>query len=603
MRFFLFSLLLLSQVINAQDTVQYRLKVTDAAHHLAEVEIVFPAVADETLEVKMPVWRSGRYEILDLPKGVRFFRAHNEQGETQATERINKNTWRVSLAEPGKVAVRYQLYANMLSHRVRHIDSTHAFLDASGVFMYSPRFRSTPVVVSLSVPQGWQSRSGMESTGPHQFTAPNYDVLVDSPIESGIHAFRAFVVDGLEYEIVVWGEGNYDMDKLQADIIGLHQAAATVWDHFPFKRYVYMYHVGDGLRGATEHLNSTIIQWDRFGFYPREEYNKIIGTTAHEFVHTWNVKSYRPAGITPYNYNAENYSSLLWMAEGTTSYYDNLLTARAGIYTVEEYLKELAKGIEAHLKKPGRHVMSVQQASFNKWLVEEFDRIKNASVSIYLEGSLVSWLMDKHIRELTQNKRSMDDLQQWLFERFKVTERGYTEADVLQGLQELTGQSFADFWADYVRGTKAIDFDELLSFYGLQFKAPKKLKPGEKPKPWIGIETENKGGLLRIRHVAQDSPAWKAGLAAGDALIAMDGYHVAPKKAKERLKKLDINTTISVHYVNNGRLLKTELQPVLEPVKKRSIVPLERTSRLQRQRFSDWLKIDWREAFNKDKKE
>ena len=604
MRIFLLSLLSLSQTVLAQTpTVDYHLTVTDAAHHLAEVEIIFPHMNAGAMEVKMPVWRSGRYEILDLPKGVRHFSAGNRQGQAYSFEKTDKNTWQINVPEAGQVLVRYQLYANMLSHRVRHIDSTHAYLDASGVFMYSPPLRSAPVNVRLTVPSGWQSRSGMQSTGPHQFTAANYDILVDSPIESGIHDFRAFTIDGMEYEIVVWGEGNYQMDQLQADITALHHAAATIWGSYPFERYVYMYHIGDGLRGATEHLNSTIIQWDRFGFYPREQYNKIIGTTAHEFVHTWNVKAYRPAGITPYNYNAENYADLLWMAEGTTSYYDNLLPARAGIYTVEEYLKELSKSIEAHLKKPGRRVMSVQEASFNKWMVEDHDRNLNASVSIYLEGALVSWLMDQRIRELSKDRYSMDDLQNWLFENYEATQKGYTEADVLIGLQTLTGHSFAQFWDDHVRGTQAIDFEQLLAFYGLQFKPPKKLKDDEKPKTWIGADTAEKDGLLSVRHVALDSPAWKAGLSAGDTIVALDGYQLKPKSAKQRLESLDAGKSIRLHYFNNGRLLETELTPVLEPVAKISIMAVERPSKKQRQRFSDWMKIDWDKAFAKKKAE
>ncbi|MFC3193071.1 M61 family metallopeptidase [Marinicella sediminis] len=565
--------------------ISYHIEVTDPAHHLATVSIEFPNVTTKTLEVKLPVWRSGRYEILNLSKAISDFTAEHGNGSPINWIKTNKNTWKLMLNQPGPVTVRYQVYANTLRYRVAHIDPTHAFLDASGVFMFSPAFREQPLTVELKVPKDWRSRSGMTQTGFHSFRADDYDILVDSPIESGLHQFLSFRVDDQTYEIVIWGEGNHDIYDLQKHITALHHVGKELWGNLPFERYVYMYHAGDGIRGATEHLNSTIIQQDRFNFKPRASYLKVLATTAHEFVHTWNVKAYRPAGIAPYDYSQENYSDLFWMAEGITSYYDDLFLMRAGIYTPEEYLDKLATDIKSHLKKPGRHVESLQQTSFDTWLKDNTQRTHNASVSIYLEGSLTAWLLDQRIRQLTDNRFSLDELQRRLYQDHHNSNQGYTTRDVLTVLKDITGQDMQKFWSTHVEGTGDIDFDELLAFYGLH---KVNTASDSEPASWMGAELETQGGLLQVKTVDRDGPAWLAGLTAGDQLIAINDLRLDEKNWSQRVSELSIGQSHEVHYFSAGRLRTTTLTPASDPHPDFSIEPVKKPTREQQRRFKAW---------------
>lgn len=582
------------------DAVDYHLTITEASHHLAEVEVVFSDVQTKAFNVKLPVWRSGKYQILDLSKNIRAFNVFDAQGKALTWQKDNKNTWRIFVNTPGIVKVRYQIYANDLRNRVSHIDDTHAFLDASGVFIYSESQRNKPLTVELKVPENWRSVSGMQRLGEHKFSAYDYDQLVDSPIESGIHQYDVMKVEQQTYEIVIWGEGNYQMETLKKDIEKLHYAAKDIWKTFPFKRYVYMYHVGDNLRGATEHVNSTIIQTDRFGFYPSKKYRKVIATTAHEFVHTWNVKSYRPAGITPYDYSRENYTDLFWMAEGKTSYYDNLLNVRSGIFSVEEYLQNMAEDIHRYINKPGRKVMSLAESSFDTWLVNNANRIHNTTVSIYLKGSLVSWLLDKEIRAVTENKKSIDDLSQLLYEQYASSAHGYTKNDVLRILKELTNQDFGGFWRDYVTGTKTIDFDTLLAFYGLQIKQEDK-EDDEKHKASIGMTLKpQEGGLLSVNIIDNNGPAWQAGLTVGDKIVAINGLLVTDKNVKMHMENLLIGATYEVHYFHDGVLRKTTIEPIKATQDKLQIIPVKSPSRKQKNRFEAWLKQKYNDSF-KDK--
>ncbi len=575
----------------------YTLTITDAKHHLAKVEIAFTGVNTKAFTVKLPVWRTGRYEILDLSANIRDFKAFDASGKSLTWHQDDKNSWRIFVNTPGTVKITYQIYANQLRNRVSHIDESHAFLDASGVFMYSPSQRDKALKVKLNVPKPWQSVSGMDSIGEHQFKADNYDQLVDSPIESGIHQFTSFKVESQTYEIVIWGKGNYDMERLKKDIEKLHYQAKALWKTFPYSRYVYMYHVGDKLRGATEHVNSTIIQTDRLGFYPDKKYRKVIGTTAHEFIHTWNVKAYRPAGISPYDYDKENYSDLFWMAEGTTSYYDNLFNARAGIYNTEQYLEYMAKDIHTFQNKPGRHVMSLAQSSFNTWLPNNANRRHNTTVSIYLKGSLVSWLLDKEIRAATNNKKSLDDLSLKLFEQYGKSKQGYTSNNVKQLLKEITNTDFSSFWKDYVEGTKAIDFDDLLGFYGLNFKA---VKNDEDAKVSMGWKTKINNGITQLTQVDTDGAAFRAGLAADDEIIAIDTLQIKGN-LDEIIENLKVNQSYVVHYFNQGIIKQTNIMPQQATTKKLDIVAVKKPTKAQKQHFKSWLKKDIKSAFKNDK--
>ena len=573
------------------ERVDYRLEITDPVHHLARVEVSLPASSEAFLDIHLPAWRTGRYEILNLAQGIRNLVATDTSGSSLQVRKLNKDTWRIRNPASGAVRVGYDLYANQLAERVRHIDATHAFLDASGVFVYAENFRALPATVTLQVPEGWQSRSGMKrGGGRHSFVADNYDHLVDSPIETGIHQYRSFSAGGRDYELVVWGEGNYDLDAMVADLVKLDGVAGKTWQEFPFRRYLYIVHATDGARGATEHVNSTVIQRPRFLFAPREEYIGFITTAAHEFVHTWNVKAYRPQGIYRYDYLRENYSPLLWFVEGGTSYYDGLLSVRGEVITGPEFLRELAEDIGKYSQRPGRISMSLAQASFDQWIADRGDWAQNSSVNIYSKGKLVSLLLDQAIREASNDRLSLDDLHRRLYRDFPVAERGYREADILAILKALTGRNFDDFWRDYVAGTRELDFNKLLDYYGLELALPTP-EPGAAPTPvaWLGIKLEfAPGGDLLLSEVWKDGPAWRGGLVAGDRLIAIDHYRITASDAESRLALMPIGKVVTLHIFRDGRLGSVQVTPEADPGVL-VIRPKQNAGRTQKRRYRSWL--------------
>ncbi|KPZ60592.1 M61 glycyl aminopeptidase [Pseudoalteromonas sp. P1-13-1a] len=567
--------------------VNYSLSITQPQHHLGNVSVEFPKSAQSHIDVKLPAWRTGRYEILNLANGVRYFAATDDNGNALKWEKINHSTWRVHLVEPTQVNIDYQVYANELGKRARHIDDSHAFIDASGFFMFSESFRQEPVTVDLKVPKAWRSVSGMENgSNKHSFKAADYDVLVDSPIETGINKLHKFEVDGRQYELVIWGEGNYDEQLMLTDLKKLVTTGNVIWNSYPYERYVFMVHATSGAGGATEHLNSTIIQRPRDRFGSREDYLGFISTAAHEFIHTWNVKAYRPKGLVPYDYTNMNYSNLLWISEGSTSYFEDHLLVRSGIETTDEFFKVMSKTINRHLQTPGREVQSASETSFDKWINQGGDHARNYSTNIYLEGSLLSMLLDIHLLETTKAKVNYRQVHNALYNKHRLPQ-GFTEQDVLTILKELTGEDYTAWWHDKVSTPADIDFDALLAKVGLKLTRPENAKPLAS----IDATAKNSGELLTLTHVRRGGAAWQAGLTTDDKIVAVNKQHVG-KDLKSSLEVFKAGEKVTIDFIRRDALQSTTLVLSQDYDKPKKVVADKNATLSQRALFKAWVGVE-----------
>ena len=576
----------------AEARVDYAIDLTAPEHHTGQVSIAFPETAGPYLDVKMPAWRTGRYQILNLANGVRAFKATDAQGRPLRWEKVDKSTWRVHLPGPSSVRVSYELYGRELGLRTRHIDDSHAYLDASAVFMYADRYRADDVEVALKVPAGWKSVSGMDSPSPNRFVAANWDILVDSPIETGVHKVERFSEGSRNYEVVFWGDGNNNPRQVAADLQKIVGKASTIWSGYPFQRYVFIIHATDGAGGATEHRNSTVIQLPRYAFQPRKPYLNFLSTASHEFIHTWNVKAYRGAGLVPYEYQNENYSDLLWVAEGSTSYFEDHLLLRSGIMKPDEYFDNLAGAIDAYRHTPGARVQSVAEASFDEWISVGGDRARNASANIYNEGALVSWMLDLALLQQTGGKVSYRHVHDALYRRFPANQKGFTAQDMRAVLKELTGTSWDDWWARNVDTPAAIDFDRLLNPVGL------KLAGGATgpQAAWAGWTGEDSGGGVKLSLVERGSPAWDAGFTPDDVIVALDGKRVTKQRFDAALGEYRPGTVVNVTYFRRDQIGQKKLTLGSAPKDPAKVALVDNPTAAQKALFQRWLLIPYPEG-------
>ena len=584
--------LLLAAAASAHAQVDYQLRVTDAAQHLAEVKATFPA-ASGPLEVQMPNWRTGRYQILNLANGVRQFKAVDGKGRALAVEKTDKASWRVA-ATPGEtVTVSYELYANTLGERTRHIDDTHAYLDASGLFVYTKASRAQAATVRLEVPAGWASRSGMDSCGAHCFSAPNYDILIDSPIETGVHEFHTFEVAGRTIELAIWGRGNYDGKKMVEDLKKVVAEGGRMFDNkWPFQRYLFIVHATDGAGGATEHINSTVIQQKRWAFAKRKDYLDFISTAAHEFFHTWNVKAYRPKEMVPYDYQKENYNTLLWVAEGHTEYFAELMLLRSGLSKREEFMEGLSKVIDDYRHQPGRFQQTAAESSFDEWMAVGGERARNAEVNIYTKGQLLALMMDIELRRQSGGAKGLEDVHRQLYAKHSVAQGGYDAQALQAALRTVSGQDWSGWWKQYVDGVAEIPFDSLLKSAGLQLLTEVGKDDDYKEQWWAGWRLKEGSDPALVAEVERDSPAWKAGVVAGDTLVAVNGIKVNAADIKEKLV-LSKSAPFKVHLFRRDELREVMLTPLLQPLGKVKLKALDKPEAAQKSLNAAWLGVAW----------
>ena len=268
-------------------------------------------------------------------------------------------------------------------------------------------------------------------------------------------------------------------------------------------------------------LNSTALQWNKFGFKPEARYNSFLGLVAHEYFHLWNVKRIRPDALGPFDYENENYTKSLWVAEGATSYYEGILLRRAGIISDEFLFDGKASAIQALQTRPGRFETSLEDASFNAWIkyYRQDENSINNQISYYDKGEIVNMMLDIRIRTLSGGAKSLDDVMRYLYDEFAKKGRNYTPADYQKASEMMAGASLEDFFDKYVRGTAEIDYDGILSGVGLKLNDE---EVGEK-QAYLGANVGETNGQLTVRSVPAGSPAYEYGLNANDQIVAIDG--------------------------------------------------------------------------------
>jgi len=357
-----------------------------------------------------------------------------------------------------------------------------------------------------------------------------------------------------------------------------------------------MVHATSGARGATEHVNSTIIQRSRFKFSTRKDYLSFIAVAAHEFVHTWNVKQYRPEGIVPYDYQQENYSNLLWLVEGSTSYLQYQLLLRGHLMTTDEFFSALAKRITAHRHKPGKETQSVAQASFDTWISEGGDYGNNHSVNIYAEGFLASWLLDFDILTKTELSKSYRNAHNQLYQQHRLP-NSYNEEDVLSILKGITGDDYHEWWQENIQGTTTIDFPLLLAKAGLEMTYANgvKDKTSKQTKVWTGLKVNVENHDVIVSSVERDSPAWQAGITTEDIIVAIDGLRLADNELENRLKDFKPKQIITISYFRRDQLKTARVKLAAIAKNKLKIMPVEKASVRQKAFFKAWTGVDFPE--------
>jgi predicted metalloprotease with PDZ domain len=565
--------------------------------HLFEVTITIDGWAEPKLELVLPSWTPGSYMIREYARHVQEFTAESD-GHPATWEKTAKDTWRVATPLPGRVRITYRVYAYDLTVRTCHLDGTHGFGNGAALFMYLPGHTSDAVTVEVTVPQRWQVATGLEPMGGgnniFRFRARDYDELVDSPIECGMHRLLSFDVDGLPHRIALWGRGNEDEARILEDAKAIVQAQRDFFGGLPYRHYTFIVHLAAG-RGGLEHRNSAVFLVDRHGFRPRAAYERFLELISHEFFHVWNVKRVRPAPLGPFDYRQENHTRQLWTMEGITTYYEKRFLLAAGLYTKERFLERMGEEIGNLHAQPGRGLQSLEQSSFDAWikLYRPDENSGNSSISYYLKGGIVAMLLDLAIRALTARKSSLDDVVKHLAKQAKLDDAGFAEPEgFLRAVEEVAGErngAFKRFFERYVAGTAELDYDEILRPAGLAIKWSQRGVTDKERPGWLGITTRTEGRAAFVATVRSDGPASAAGLYAGDEILALDGQRVDDARLTARLTERPPGTAVRIAVFRRDELLEVPVTLTEPPAEIPTIAPVEGATPEQSAIRDAWL--------------
>lgn len=593
--------------------LSYTLAFPQPHTHLYEVTFSIGNVATPQLDLSLPIWTPGSYLAREYARHVQDFNADDGSERPLPWRKIDKATWRIetgaSSDKPKTIRASYRVYANELATQTSHLDATHAYFNGASLFMYVPSATGRPHRIKFIKPENWRVTTPLAlepdaANADGYYTAPDYDRLVDSPTEIGTHKLLEFAVRGKRHRVAIWGQYEFDDNRLINDLAKIVEEGAKIFGGLPYDHYTFIIHVQPGIGGGTEHLNSNISMTTPAAFKSARGYKNFLGLESHEHFHHWNVKRIRPIALGPFDYQRENYTRGLWVSEGVTSYYGDLLLRRAGLISVDEYLEGLANTIAGYEQTPGRFEQSAESASFNAWIkhYRPDENSINSAMSYYTRGELLGLIFDIEIRSLTGNAKSLDDVMRLLLENHDLPKPGFTDAELKAAFEKVAGVDLTNFWNRFVAGYDEIDFAAYFNKAGLQLT--KGYQPGspytnsETDKPGaLGVRTRANGDRVVVANVIAGLPAYDSGVNAGDELVAIDGKRIDASNGVERqgqpglliLNNLRAGQRVTLTVFRRERLMNFDLRAAVKPFDHHTITELKDASEAQKAMRESWL--------------
>ncbi|MFA9429586.1 M61 family metallopeptidase [Egicoccus sp. AB-alg2] len=576
-------------------TVRYAVDLRDRLHHLVRVTLTVPADVAAGARIVLPVWTPGSYVVRNYVHHVQWIRARDEAGAVVDLVPDGHTAWRLPELATGEVEVELELYANELTVRTNHVDDHHALLIPAATFPFVEGAEDRPHLVHLPATEGHRVWSLLPpGDAPDTYRADHRDHLVDSAFEVGALPAVDFEVAGVPHTFVWAGHGGHpDLDAIAADATAIGRAAVALFEgELPIERYVYLctgWHEGGG---GLEHRDGSVLQMPIRTFQEPDLLARFQSLMAHEYLHLWNVKRLVPAALVRPDYERPTHTESLWVAEGWTAYYDELLPLRAGVWTLSRFLDNLRDTWQRVLDTPGVALQSLRRASHEAW-VKHYVRDENtvnANTDYYGHGALVAWYLDLLLRGLRPDGDGLDEVFRLLWRRHANTAEGYTEADVEQAVADIAGTDLGKLFEDHVAGTSVPPIDEVLGAVGLQVV----LATGEAA-PDLGVQVAEDERGVTFTAVLRGRPAWEAGLTGGDQLVAIDRTRVGRGELAGRLRAHAAGDEVAVTVLRGPRLL-TRTVTLGTPRPSRRLVRDEAAADAQRAAFRRWTGVAWESA-------
>jgi len=498
-------------------------------NHYIDIEFVIDNVNTDKLNVQLPAWRPGRYELGNFAKNVQKWEAFDNNGKPLSSRKVTKDLWEVESNGNNTVHIKYNYFANEINAGSSYLDDKQLYINGVNCLLYVHERMDEECELELIIPSDYEVASGLKETSKHNFICKDFHELVDCPfIASNSLQHHSYDESGVKFHIWFQGECKPDWKLLETDFRKFSKAQISAFGDFPVEEYHFLFQIlTHRTYHGVEHSNSTVISLGPSYDIFRTEgwYNELLGVSSHELYHTWNVKQIRPIEMLPYDYSKENYTYLGYIDEGVTTYYGDKFLLTSGVFDWKQYAKTFNKLLERHYNNFGVSNYSVAQSSFDTWLDGYVKGTPGRKGSIYVEGALIAFMTDVFILQNTNNQKSLNDVMETLYNSFAKQGKGVSDADYKSVIEQVAGSSFDEIYNNFLHG--ATDYTnklkESLNYIGCDLKVEPSKKHNEAA---FGFTVRYENNKCIVDNIYPDSIAEEKGLSINDEIIAINGITV-----------------------------------------------------------------------------
>lgn len=505
--------------------VKFTFRIDNPSQHFVQISAVFPVTSDQ-MEVRLPSWRPGRYEVANFAKNVKHFKVFDNDRKKRSFQKSTKDSWQIDTSGAKEITVEYWYFANELNAGSTYLSDEQLYVNPVNCCVYTNELFGEKVFIDLQIPATWKVAGSLtkEESG---FSVQDFEELMDTPfVASGRLQHGSYMSHGITFHVWFNGEVKPDWERVINDYQAFTDVQIARFSEFPVSEYHFINQIlPNKAYHGVEHLKSTVIALGPSYAIFDALYSELLGVSSHELYHTWNVKAIRPIEMYPYDFSKENYSELGYIYEGITTYQGDLFLLKSGVFDEVSYFKEFNAQLQKHFDNHARFNYSVAASSFDTWLDGYTAGVPGRKVSIYTEGCILAFVKDVMIRRATGNKYGLDEVMKRLYFNFALQNKGVSERDYQQTLERVSGLSFDDFFSAYVHGCQPFEsiVTDALAYLGLELDHSPSANYGERK---LGIKTTTNAGITSILSIYPGSPAETAGLSIGDHIVAVNDYAV-----------------------------------------------------------------------------
>jgi predicted metalloprotease with PDZ domain len=546
----------------------------------------------ESIEFKMPAWTTGYYQMMNYADYVEGFEATDDKGNDLHWEKSSKNGWTIFNKDKSSIIIRYKVKSTRPFVATNYLDEERAYISPAGMFIHPSGKINNPVTIKIKPYTKWSTiATGLDTVKGKSrvYLAQDFDILYDSPFLLGnLESLPSFKVNGIPHYFIGYKLGDFDKQAFMNDLKRVVEAASGIIGEIPYKHYTFIA-IGPG-GGGIEHLNSTSIAFSGTGLTSDAAKRRMYSFLAHEYFHNYNVKRIRPIELGPFDYDNGSKTTMLWLSEGFTVYYEYVILRRAGLFNDEDVFNAFQSQIKGYESKPGRQFQTPAEASIETWNDGPFGRTGdevNKTLSPYDKGPVLGWMLDFKIRHETKNKKSLDDLMRLLYQKYyKGLKRGFTETEFRKEAETLAGVSLVEFF-EYITTLKEVNYTKYLGYAGLQVDTVTNELPGA----WFGATVREQNDSLVVTNVEWKSPAWNAGIRRNNIILAVNGTITKKILFDLGLKAAKAGDALNLRIQKNEQQL--DINMILGTKRERSykISMMNERTELQKDIWESWIKL------------